>query len=375
MWDFSNPKADGICKKILSEISAFEKQGFEVDYTYIRNGDFYLKKDGEERKVASYNPVWNKLFANRELNRILRINKYKAVYYRYACTDFYFIKCLKSVKKNNGKNIIEIPTYPYDQEISVDIKGKTFLLIDKIHRKNLKKYVDRIVTYSNDKKIFGINTIHIVNGIDFANVKLRKTKAESNTINIIAVASMVKWQGYDRFLIGLGKYSQLSQKKKIKLHLVGDGPEIDSYKKIAKQYNIQNNIVFYGKKFGEELDKIYDNCDLALAPLGMHRKDIYISSALKTREYAAKGLPIITSTPIDVFPEEKCDFIYKISEDEQSVDMKEIIQFYNKIYQGKTHQCVANDIRKYAEKVCDMSYTMKPIIEYCKNILNNVDLN
>ena len=38
------------------------------------------------------------------------------------------------------------------------------------YRNELKKYVDRVVTFSSDDNIFGINTIRIINGIDISTV-------------------------------------------------------------------------------------------------------------------------------------------------------------------------------------------------------------
>ena len=59
---------------------------------------------------------------------------------------------------------MEIPTFPYDYEIE-SYSLWPLLVKDKIVRHFLHNYVDRIVTYSNDKVIWGIDTIQISNGV------------------------------------------------------------------------------------------------------------------------------------------------------------------------------------------------------------------
>lgn len=58
----------------------------------------------------------------------------------------------------------EIPTYPYDMEHK-GISSIFVLFIDKIYRKKLHKYVDRIVTLTDDEKIFNCKTLKITNWI------------------------------------------------------------------------------------------------------------------------------------------------------------------------------------------------------------------
>ena len=66
--------------------------------------------------------------------------------------------------------------------------------------------VDRIYTYSEDNQIWGIPTICSSNGIDFDLVSIRKVEKKRESINLIAVAGLAKWHGYDRILRGMGEY-------------------------------------------------------------------------------------------------------------------------------------------------------------------------
>lgn len=365
VWDFTHSETDGICKKIISQINALKNLGYEVDYSFVQDGKTYVRRNEKTTvKIADYNPIWNKLFANKKLAEYIKRNKYDGIYCRYACADWYFIKFLKNARKEKSKIIVEIPSYPYDKEVKNTILGKTFLCIDKLHRKNMKKYIDKIATFSRDEEIFGIPTIEIVNGIDFSKIKMRQVCEMDNTINIIAVAAISKWHGYDRLIKGIGEYYKKGVDREIHFYVVGNGEELENYKKIVCEYGIEEKVSFCGVMYGEKLDELYNKCTLAVEVLGGHRKDMQISSSLKGREYAAKGLPMITSMIIDIFENTNYPYLCKVSGDEKPINVSRMIEFHDKIYEGKSAQTVALEIRSYAERLCDMKVTMKPITDF-----------
>ena len=368
VWDFTNYQSDGICKKILSQIKTFEKYGYQVDYSFYRNGDTYIRKNGEIIKIADYNPIWNKLFANKKLATYIKRNQYDAVYCRYACSDWFFIKFLKNCRKHSKgvKIAVEMPSYPYDQEINKDFLGRLFLAIDKLHRGGMKRFIDKVVTYSDDKYIFGVSTIRTKNGADFSEISLRKPDVQDNVVDIIAVATVSKWHGYDRLLEGLGQYYYNGGTRSILFHLVGGGhaEEMEALNAIVDKWKIQDHVIFYGPKYGQELDTIYDKCDLAAACFGFHRIGATLSSNLKSREYMAKGMPIIASVDIDVWQGREVPYFLKVPYDDSPINMQTVLNFYDELYQKWTGEEMARQIRQSAEKTCDIKATMKPVIDY-----------
>lgn len=287
------------------------------------------------------------------------------IYFRKDVVDYSVYSFLKKIKKNNPeiKILFEVATYPYDAEINHGVKTFPFYLKDIINRNRLHKCVDRIITYSQHDEIFKVKTIKTLNGFDFNSVRIAQYKISNESINIISVSTNAYWHGYDRFLIGLGEYYRNSGDRNIVFHIVGDGAAIPQYKQIVEKYNIDAHVVFYGKKYGVELDNIYDMCSLAIECLGNHRKDLYLSSSLKSREYAARGLPIITSTSID-FLSDNFKYCFKIPEDESIVDIQSVITFYDEIFRDKSSSEIAQEIRNYAKQRIDMDIVMKPIINF-----------
>jgi len=291
---------------------------------------------------------------------------------RFNPTSNSLIKTLKRIKENNPncKIIYETPTYPYDMEHYNNIKQYVLLLIDKIFRKKLSTYVDRVVTLSDDDKIFNIPTIKIINGINCKDISIAstKTKNEDNIINLIAVGFFSFWHGYERLIAGLNEYYKYYKTKKyiINLHFVGDGPELIKYRKLVKDYNLENYVFFHGILKGKDLDNIYNICDIGVCSLACHRKNIFLSSELKSREYLAKGLPIISSTKIDVLPE-NFKYCYYVPEDDSPIDIDKIVKYYEDIYENESLEEIRKNIREFAEKNIDISVTMKPVIEFILN--------
>lgn len=89
------------------------------------------------------------------------------LYIRFVPLDRTFIRFLEELRKrySSAKIMLEIPTYPYKGELLHNLAMVPFYFKDIFYRGQVKRYVDRIVTLTDDRVIFGIPTIHIMNGI------------------------------------------------------------------------------------------------------------------------------------------------------------------------------------------------------------------
>ena len=331
-WDFSDGPSTGITNKIKAQIKAFEISGFKVDYTYIADDAVYYHKDGQNIRLGTVGK-FRKLAGFYYLYKTLKKENYEYVYNRYALMDPYYYKLLKVFKKKESKIVVEMPTFPYDKERRPGVAWGFLFFLDKVYRNNLPKVADVIATYSEHKEIFGVKAIRIHNGIDFDRVLLRNPRNKTDEIHLLAVAGLARWHGYDRLLRGMGKYYQTDGSRKVYFHIVGDGPVRGEYEQIIEQYGLQEYCFMEGVKKGEELNEFYDMCDIGIECLASFRKDIFVSSSLKSREYVAKGIPFVTASKSDVF--ENKDFVLKVSEDETDIDIRNIISFYDHMYAGR----------------------------------------
>ena len=332
--------------KILNQIEAFNKSGIELELVEnpfelegLVRGNFIL------RQIVSRLPF---TYVYSRHKYCAHYKKADVYYIRFLAGDRYFVSFLKKLRKNNlnATIIMELADYHY------------------------RKYVDRIAILKPIDKVFGIETLKFENGIDVSNIK-KRVPCGINKINMVAVAAMCNFHGYDRLIEGIKCYRDGGGNREIIVHMVGGkdapGNELNKYISLVKEYKLENYFVFYGTKRGAELDEIYDKCNIAVASLGMSRIGYKTANSLKIREYLAKGLPIITACNIDLFEKHSFKYECKFSNDESSIDIEKIIDFFDNTYLAKNEQFIIDVIRDYSEKYCDMSYAMNGVINYIKN--------
>lgn len=292
------------------------------------------------------------------------------LYIRYYLSDKKFILFLKKVKERypNCKIVIELAAYPYDKEYRHSI-NYLFFLKDIYYRKKLKQYIDRFVVYVESKEVWGVPAISTMNGITVNEQKVAGGCIEDGIIRLVAVAVLQKAHGYERCIKGLADYYQSKPSRRIEMHIVGSGRELNYYKRLVSRYRMEDYVTFYGKRLGDELDEVYENMDIALGIFGGYKKGIYVSSALKVREYLAKGLPVFSGCKEDVFSDESdCRYYFQVANDCSVIDMQNVIYFYDQIYGGiNKKQDVRNEIREFAKKKIDIEVVMKPIIRYLRS--------
>lgn len=284
------------------------------------------------------------------------------LYIRQVYHDDSFTRYLRTIKRANPniKIVYEIPTYPYDGETHVSLSNVSFLAKERICRKAAAKYLDRIVTFYGQQQIWGVPCIDLINGYDFAAVQLPE-RATSETVHLLSVSATAFWHGYDRVIEGLHQYYAAGGTENIEYHLVGN--ILPEHQSMVERYGLQECVLLHGRMSGAPLADMYRKCLLGIDILGGHRKDYPVSSTLKSREYGAYGLPLITSSPVDYLPE---DYPYQLLApyDDSPLDIQAVLDFYHRVYDEKDCNEVARQIRAYAQARCNMCVSMKPVAEY-----------
>ncbi|MFD1851260.1 glycosyltransferase [Oceanobacillus bengalensis] len=360
-----NKNLVGIWKKIKMQVNYFEKKKISVDILDV-------KRDTNHRILNAILKRIPYVGIHRWSINFEDIKNTDYVYIRYEKSDYQFVKSLKTIKETNPKIkvLVEIPTYPYDNEGQISISNILIILKDRRNRRKMYKYVDRIITFSDDQFIFGIPTIRVSNAVNTQNITPKKIITSSMAINVIAVANFAFWHGYDRFIKGLYNYynSDNRNKESIILHLVGIGNELEHYKSLVSKYKLEKKVIFYGKMEGRELDEIYDKCDIGLDALGRHRSKVYYNSTLKGKEYGAKGLPIISGVRTELDNHEDFKYYLRVPAEDSPIDMIKVIHFYNEIYNSiESKEEIINNIRNYTESNFDVNVVWEKVVNFLKN--------
>lgn len=284
------------------------------------------------------------------------------LYIRQVYHDASFVRYLRTIRKQNPKIkiIYEVPTYPYLTEQKTSAANAAFRKKEARWCERAAKYMDRIVTFYGQNEIWSVPCIKLINGFDFSQVELPQRPAPKD-IQIISVASTAFWHGYDRLIEGIHQYYQNGGTEQVTYHVVGNIlPELQ---KMVKDYHLEDHVIFHGRQSGDALRRLYEQCYLGVDVLGGHRKNYPVSSSLKSREYFAYGIPVITSSPIDFLPQDS-PFQFLASYDDSPVDIEAVVRFYHGLYDGVDCNKVASELRAYAEARCDMDVTMKPVADW-----------
>lgn len=359
--EINNNNLSGIDKKVLWQIEALQSNGSICKLvTFDKNGgtklSVFLNKILVIFPFTNTFPKWEYIDSFSHVDFIYMR--------RPTCFTMHTIKILKRIKTENPecKIILELPTFPYDKELLIKFTYLPIYIKDRVNRRKLKKYVDRVSVQNSINEIFGIPTLKFKNGIKVDDITKRVPKNNNKVIHLCAVASLNAWQGYERVIKGLSNYYNNGGTEEIIIHIVGSGSELERYKKLVSKLNLNNNFKFYGKLFGKELEKIYNLSDIGLDAFGRYKTNNKVSTSLKSREYLAKGLPIVSGCEIDVI-EKDFEYYLEFESDNSSINFEEIVSFYRRVYK-KDKVEVSERVREYAYLKCDMGVSMSEVIDY-----------
>lgn len=371
-------EASGISKKIHCQVKGLRENGHEVHlcyYDFAENGhrcryvnDKIIKDYGTGaiaglRQRIDYNCVYD----------YCKQHHIEFIYARCAQNaNPFLIRFFRKLNQLGIKCVTEIPTYPYDEEFAnFFFKQRLELKIDQLFRNRLAKEMSAFVTFSDAELIFGQRTIRISNGVDLDSIPLHNYQAPTDgSIHLIGVAEVHIWHAFDRLVAGIGEYYRTTEKpREVFFHIVGGVHPNERYKAnrfhpglqaIIDKYFIQDNIIFHGQLFGEQLDRVFNQCSFAIGSLGRHRSGITVIKTLKNREYASRGIPFIYSEQDSDF--DSLPYILKAPADESPIDIKQIIDFVD------NHQFKPEDIRKTVEHL-SWKNQMKKVIEDTNSLL------
>jgi len=169
-------------------------------------------------------------------------------------------------------------------------------------------YTDRFIVNSNYSKRrtleVGVRPEKIVKvkgGVDCSSFYPNPTTNGNNHINILTVARLVKFKGFEHSLLAI---NELIRGNGTKIHylIAGDGPEKEHLKDIVKKMNLEKDITFLGARPVYMMPEIYRMGDIFLhMPIYWERNErggMYIHTETMGRglcEALGTGLPVVAS--------------------------------------------------------------------------------
>lgn len=157
---------------------------------------------------------------------------------------------------------------------------------------------NKVIQYADDGWWFSLGvkkkTLKIGNGIWIApDLPLVNPSDKRDGLNLIGVAQLASWHGYDRLIHALAVLRQRYPEKRFQFTIVGDGAEKPVLERLVVDLGLQESVIFTGLLTGAALDKAFEGQHLGVSSLGLYRKGLNEASDLKTREYMARGLCVL----------------------------------------------------------------------------------
>jgi glycosyltransferase involved in cell wall biosynthesis len=368
----------GVRKKIYGQIRVMRESGLEVALIAPSGDDIVVVEGGQDEEermgvVHSYMNAGPLRFFNltRSLYmsayEIARKDRYDGVFIRYSLAERGLISMLRKLKEEEVKTFIEIPSYPYDLEYENKQWYKKFgLYLDKIYRKRLKGYVDIIFTPGpQQESIYGVNAVSFNNGVNTEDIEEREYSGKKEgVLRFIGVANLNSWHGYDRVIKGIAEYYKEKSEIDFVFNIVGEGIELSNLKDLVEELELQDRVIFHGFKSGKELDKVYNNSDIAISSVGLYRLGIAPRLVLKAREACLKGIPFVAVKGDPVF-DEGFDYVYFVKDEETPLQVEKI---YNWFVDLDAEEYL-EEMNKFAKKNLDWRETFKDPISVMKKVM------
>lgn len=258
------------------------------------------------------------------------------------------------------KNIPAVAWYP-DVWLGEWFKNVGFLGIvgEILERLNLARGFNKYIAISNNTAVklkkYVKNKIEVIYcGVELE--EFNKKVIKKDTPTIISIARLAAYKNHRVLLQAL---AELNKKIESNLVIVGQGPEENSLKKLAKELNIEGRVEFCANLNRDQLIKKIMESHIFSLP------SLVEGFGIATVEAAAAGLPFVNSN-IEVQKE-----VTKDGKGGFLVDAKDYSSFAEKFYQLLTDKDLYNNKSREARKLAE-DYDWKKISEQTERVYKSL---
>ena len=353
-----NDDSNGVTQKLISQVKAFSEFGAIVDFIGYGDDCIIVEHNYDKGKFNNYeilreysNAKKRRIYLWKKIEEFMCNNEYDMAYIRYPVFDYYVLRALKTIRVACKKVVMEVPSYPLVFKSHGIIRRLQFET-DRVFQKKCGKYIDRVLYVGNETDtIFGCKAVQIANGLPEEIRKIKHTGYKlADSINLICVSNMYNVHGYDRLINGLANYYDNRKYNNyiITITMVGDGPCMKEYEKIANERGVKKYVKFKGVLKGDKLTEAFEDATIGIGGLGLYREGLEEASSLKTKEYLVRGLPFVYAGK-ELGLDEDFPFAYMVPNTDEAINMYDIISFVESIRNYKPTD-VMNIMEKYANE-------------------------
>lgn len=369
----------GVETKLRRQARAIASAGLTDLELFVLNPTRQQKVEGVNFiKLRSSAFPWNYFeYAFRRYDLIARslaLEKYDYVILRYPLADpsgIEFTREYNVITEHHTKELDELLTGVRNATSLTEKLVKGFLWFqEQRYACRILQNCRGIIAVSDEIRRFELERLStpmssatIPNGVDVESMPCTSFKPfDGKTLDLIFLASFLRpWHGLERVIASLNHYSG---HVRIQLHVVGNvRPE--ELKGISWD---EARIHFHGPKTGQELAEMMPEMNLALSTMALYRKNLKETSALKTSEYTAMGMPFLLAyqDPDLSAVDEERRFHLSFQNDDSLLEMKEVIDFAQDM--SRRRETISAYMRDYAFKHMDWRIKLKQYLDYVSSL-------
>lgn len=356
--DIGEPHIMGVARKIDAQVAALTAAVGPVETWFLRG--LSVERDGETVYRQPAGPLARQ--------RLHATGFYDAIGRAAPTADYIYIRhqrctpallaLLARLQRQSPRRpvFVEVPTWPYAAE-QVTPRERLLGAVDRLTRNRLGRYVDRVVTFSEAERLFGIPTIQTDNGVRPEDFPVAPA-ATNDAIRLVGVANLGLRHAYDRMIDGLADYVAGGGVRDVAFDIIGSGSVEGFLRERVAARGIGERVRFLGPMSGAALDDHLARCQIGVSSLGMHRIKADTSD-IKSREYCARGLPfVIANSDRDFGP----DFPYAFHApvNDTPVDISAVIAFFDDLRVSRPDY--PERMRGHAETNLTWTAKMAPVI-------------
>jgi glycosyltransferase involved in cell wall biosynthesis len=209
------------------------------------------------------------------------------VYVRYPIYDGHVLRFVRE----SPPVVFEIQT-KFDLELPTDAAEHERRWAARVlpETAGLVAVTPEILDYETARAGWAIPGHVMPNGADPETIPFTPPTLATDRIDLVCVASFYPWHGIDRLIAGLAAERDVND---VHLHLVGDGVALAGLMALATDLGVADRVHAHGRQPVHALDPWYARAHIAIGSLAPHRVGLRELAALKHREYALRGLPMI----------------------------------------------------------------------------------
>ena len=199
------------------------------------------------------------------------------------------------------------------------------------------------------------------NGVDLEKFKILPDACTSEgRLRLGFIGLLNPWQGV---ATALAAFSEIQHELDVELWIAGDGPLAEELRARAQALGLAARVRFLGKVPAAEAPTVINQFDIALAPYTLGRNAEIGSSAIKLRDYAGCGKPMIAARLPGIVELEAQGWLFTHTPDD-AADLARVIRRVTAFGRDEL-RVIGQRARSYAETHFDWRQIARQVIREC----------